>query len=135
MTVNPAAEIPRIVGNNGKLIIVNLQTTPLDEVATLRINAMCDDVMKKVMEKLEIPITKFTLKRYIELKLYGDGVIHLRGIDAIGTPYSFLKNVKSNNGIVKFENNREPFQIYTKQDETGSNILDIDLIFYGHYNE
>lgn len=65
MTVNPAAEIPHIVGKNANLVIVNLQSTPLDGVAALRINAMCDDVMKRVMEKLEIPIQRFTLKRYI----------------------------------------------------------------------
>lgn len=52
LTVNPAAEIPHMVGKKGNLVIVNLQSTPLDKVASLRINAMCDDVMKKVMEKL-----------------------------------------------------------------------------------
>lgn len=30
LTVTPAADIPKTVGENGKLIIVNLQKTPLD---------------------------------------------------------------------------------------------------------
>jgi NAD-dependent SIR2 family protein deacetylase len=30
LTVNPAAHIPREVSKHGKLIIVNLQKTPLD---------------------------------------------------------------------------------------------------------
>lgn len=33
LTVNPAADIPKTVGKNGKLIIVNLQKTPLDALA------------------------------------------------------------------------------------------------------
>ena len=76
---------------------MNLQKTPLDSNATLKINAMCDDVMKRVMEKLELPIRKFTLKRHIELKKMGKGVVQLRGVDTIGTPYSFLKDVKLRN--------------------------------------
>lgn len=46
LTVTPAADIPKEVGKKNKLIIVNLQKTPLDKYAYLRINAMCDDVMK-----------------------------------------------------------------------------------------
>jgi NAD+-dependent protein deacetylase SIR2 len=38
------------------LVIVNLQKTPLDDLACLRINAMCDDVMNRVMEKLKLTI-------------------------------------------------------------------------------
>lgn len=45
LTVTPAADIPKEVGKKNKLIIVNLQKTPLDKYAYLRINAMCDDVM------------------------------------------------------------------------------------------
>ncbi|KAJ8318155.1 hypothetical protein KUTeg_003246 [Tegillarca granosa] len=38
------------------LYIVNLQWTPKDEVATLKINGRCDAVLKRVMEILEISI-------------------------------------------------------------------------------
>ncbi len=48
LTVTPAAHIPKEVGKKGKLIIVNLQKTPLDEHAFFRINAMCDEVMKRL---------------------------------------------------------------------------------------
>ena len=48
LTVTPAANIPEEVGKKGKLIIVNLQKTPLDDRAFFRINAMCDEVMKRL---------------------------------------------------------------------------------------
>lgn len=49
LTVTPAADIPKTVGENGKLIIVNLQKTPLDDFAYVRVNALCDDFMKLLM--------------------------------------------------------------------------------------
>ena len=38
--------------NGGNLVIINLQKTPLDHCATLRIHAKCDDVMVLLMQKL-----------------------------------------------------------------------------------
>lgn len=57
LRVTPAAEMPATTAKLGKnLVIVNLQKTPLDSVATLRINAMCDNVMEMVMKKLGLDI-------------------------------------------------------------------------------
>ena len=47
-----------------RLVIVNLQRTPLDPVARLRIFAKCDDVSKLLMGKLGLTIPEFRLKRY-----------------------------------------------------------------------
>ena len=52
LTVTPAADVPELVGKKNKLIIVNLQKTPLDKYAFIRVNAMCDDFMKKLSKKL-----------------------------------------------------------------------------------
>jgi NAD-dependent SIR2 family protein deacetylase len=52
LTVTPAANVPKEVSNNGRLIIINLQSTPLDKYAYMKINGMCDDVMKKLAAKL-----------------------------------------------------------------------------------
>ena len=41
--------------NQGKLAIINLQPTPMDDRATVRLNGFCDDVMVKLMEKLDMP--------------------------------------------------------------------------------
>jgi len=49
--------------NPGDLVIVNLQETPLDMIASLRIFAKCDDVSKLLAEKLSVEIPAFRLKR------------------------------------------------------------------------
>lgn len=57
LTVTPAADMPSEVGERGKrLVIINLQKTPLDSLAALRINGECDKVMKLVMEKLGLEV-------------------------------------------------------------------------------
>ncbi|KAG9267052.1 NAD-dependent protein deacetylase sirtuin-7 [Astyanax mexicanus] len=48
----PAAKRP-------KLYIVNLQWTPKDDLATLKINGKCDDVMRLLMEELCTEIPKY----------------------------------------------------------------------------
>lgn len=52
LTVTPAADIPKMVGKKHKLVIINLQKTPLDGYAYLKINGLCDDVMKRLTKKL-----------------------------------------------------------------------------------
>ncbi|XP_050421965.1 NAD-dependent protein deacetylase sirtuin-7 [Adelges cooleyi] len=42
-----------------KLYIVNLQWTPKDDQATLKINGKCDDIMEKVMSILNLDIPKY----------------------------------------------------------------------------
>ena len=56
LTVTPAADVPKIVGKHQKLIIVNLQKTPLDKYAFLRVNALCDKFMMKLAKKLELKV-------------------------------------------------------------------------------
>jgi len=65
LRVTPAADMPAIVGEKHKLVIVNLQKTPLDSVAFLNIHAFCDIVMEKLAAKLGINIPKFILRRRI----------------------------------------------------------------------
>lgn len=48
--------MPKIVGKHQKLIIVNLQKTPLDKYAFLRVNALCDKFMMKLAKKLELKV-------------------------------------------------------------------------------
>ncbi|RHZ89945.1 hypothetical protein Glove_9g176 [Diversispora epigaea] len=53
LTVTPANELPQITVRNGKpLVIVNLQKTPLDNMATLRIFAKTDDVLMRLSKEL-----------------------------------------------------------------------------------
>ena len=43
-----------------KLYIVNLQWTPKDDSAVLKINGRCDDVMKLVMEQLGLDVDPYS---------------------------------------------------------------------------
>jgi mono-ADP-ribosyltransferase sirtuin 6 len=57
LRVNPAAEMAKITSENGNnLVIVNLQKTPLDKFASLRIYAKIDDVFDILMKKLNLAI-------------------------------------------------------------------------------
>ena len=50
--VQTAADIPLGVGKRGKLIIVNLQKTPLDKYAFVRVHALCDKFMERLAKKM-----------------------------------------------------------------------------------
>ncbi|CAF1394071.1 unnamed protein product [Adineta ricciae] len=62
MRVSPACELPSMKSKsrNKKMVIVNLQKTPYDDQYALRIFARCDDVMKMVMEELNLVIPPYT---------------------------------------------------------------------------
>ena len=51
------------MGEKQRLVIVNLQSTPLDHLAAMRVFAKCDDFTKLLMGKLALDIPKFELKR------------------------------------------------------------------------
>jgi len=53
--------------NGGRLVIINLQATPLDSLATLIIHAKCDDVMEMLMQKLSYQIPKWQMKKWLEV--------------------------------------------------------------------
>ena len=59
--------------NGGRLVIVNLQETPLDAMATLVIHAKCDDVMQMLMQKLGYQIPTWQMKKRLEVSLIDDG--------------------------------------------------------------
>eukprot|EP01006_Ploeotia_vitrea_P055119 TRINITY_DN67960_c7_g7_i1.p1 TRINITY_DN67960_c7_g7~~TRINITY_DN67960_c7_g7_i1.p1 ORF type:complete len:301 (+),score=15.68 TRINITY_DN67960_c7_g7_i1:236-1138(+) len=60
LTVTPAADHPQAAKDNGaKLVIVNLQATPLDKKADLRLHTETDKVMQQVMANLGLEIPPF----------------------------------------------------------------------------
>ena len=69
-TVYPAAKIPGQIGarGTGDLIIINLQKTPLDELATIRIFNKIDNVIELLSQKLEIQIPPFILHRFLKVE-------------------------------------------------------------------
>ena len=53
LTVKPSANVPIIaLKNNSDVCIINIQQTPFDEVAQLKINGFCDSVFKQLMNEL-----------------------------------------------------------------------------------
>jgi len=59
----------------------------------MRVNGLCDDVMIKLMNKLEIPIPEFTLKRHVKIQKTTKDKVKVEGVDSDGTPYSLFKSV------------------------------------------
>lgn len=116
LRVSPANQIPiRMNWNGGKIVIVNLQKTPIDDFAELIIHARIQTVMAKVMEKLEMPIPGFRLDRWAEVSLVNEK-LSVSGVDKMGGPFTLFKNIKAN-----FDK--------SKQNQK------IDLKFQGHFNE
>lgn len=135
LTVRPACDMPRLVGsdNKRKLVICNLQTTPLDSLATLKIHAKTDEVCKLLMDELGYKIPPFTLTRYLSVKKTPEDRIILSGIDSDGTSVSFLAaiDVLNEKGETAQTLEDEPFEIVAKNNETSN----LRLHFMGHYNE
>ena len=70
------------------MVIVNLQPTPLDDMAALRINGQVDEVMKGVMELLNVEVPPFKLKRYFEFDLDATAV---RGLADDSSPFDIFR--------------------------------------------
>lgn len=98
LTVTPAADIPEQVGLNksAKLVIVNLQKTPMDKLCDLRFFNSCDTVMEKLLAKMNLKIPKFFLQRYIEVKTVtrkNKKFLTVQDVEDNGKPCTVLKMV------------------------------------------
>ena len=75
LRVTPAADIPKAVGQRGgKLVIGNLQSTPLARLAKLNVHALCDDLMRGLMSKLSILIPQWELHRRLRVSIAGRSI-------------------------------------------------------------
>ena len=67
MRVQPACNLPVSHRSNDKskqfLVLINLQKTPYDNVASMRVWAKCDDFMKLVMDELKLKVEPFKPKQ------------------------------------------------------------------------
>lgn len=65
LRVSPACEMPKVAKQRGaKLVVVNLQATPLDDKSDLRINGETDTVMRKLAAALGIEVGEFDLSDF-----------------------------------------------------------------------
>lgn len=147
LRVTPAADMPlETVRNGGKLVIINLQATPLDNVA-LKINGLVDDVIARVMKKLELEIPPFTLVRRVKVvktdvdpknptKKVKPSLV-IRGVDETGSPYTLFKKVEVVliHGKESFAKEKEPVTICPTKTDLKEGRAKIKLEFQGHYNE
>lgn len=139
LTIPPASGIPEVVGQRqgAKLAICNLQDTPLDQLSDLRIYSKTDDLMIRVMEKLNIPIPPFILHRRLVIKLETKEderhQLTVSGVDVDSTPVTFLRSVKLeyNRRVVR----TEPFIINFRGNLDSGTQLKLELEFMGHYGE
>jgi len=137
LTVSPANSMPKRTNKSGgSLVIVNLQKTPLDDKASLRIFAKCDDVMKLVMKKLGYQIPTFKIRRYLVIEMATksskSSIIRVAGIDSDGTPASYIKRLEYSLGGKLQKLKEEPFQIEVAPN---TSKLDLKIHFMGHYLE
>lgn len=135
LTVSPANDLPEeTVRCGGKLVIINLQRTPLDRLAHLRIFARTDDVMRMVMAKLAIPIPPFLLTRHLmvqESEAKGGRSVTISGISSDNLPATFINGLSVKGKAIE----GEPYKILLSQSQVKEGVLPLRLEFFGHYNE
>ncbi|KAJ4461701.1 putative Sir2 family protein [Paratrimastix pyriformis] len=101
LTVSPACDMPlEVARHGGKLVICNLQRTPLDREATLRIHGKCDSLMRVVMRELGMVPPVFELSRHIRVttKLHPTRTLAVTAVDADGTPATLFRRVDFTTG-------------------------------------
>jgi len=145
LTVTPAADMPKAVAQHGgKLVICNLQQTPLDSLATLRVFATTDEFMKKVMQKLGLEVPEWRLHRRLVLGNTYDSEskafqVYARGIDVDGTPVSFVRSLNITGSAIKTTLQKEPFdsQPFPSKANYPSELLPVHVTmnFMGNYLE
>jgi hypothetical protein len=128
--------------SGGKLVIVNLQKTPLTRLAALHIHAGTDVVMEMLMQRLELPIPNFRLERRI---IFGrdSGEVFAKAVDVHapdretgvlcavtwdGTVQEIPESQRTQ-AIWKFLAHRVP------EDRVNLGKLHPTLHFVGHYQE
>eukprot|EP01064_Diplonema_japonicum_P023458 TRINITY_DN3388_c0_g1_i1.p1 TRINITY_DN3388_c0_g1~~TRINITY_DN3388_c0_g1_i1.p1 ORF type:complete len:510 (+),score=115.67 TRINITY_DN3388_c0_g1_i1:43-1572(+) len=125
LTVSPACDMPlETKRRGGKLVIVNLQRTPLDSETDLRIHAPVNDVLTQVMKTLALEIPPFVLRRTVAVWQDADGTA-VCGLDEEEVPMTLVKSTtvggKTSTGVSV---------IYRAE---RSSVVDVE--FYGHYGE
>lgn len=84
LTVSPACDMPQETKRQGgRLVICNLQKTPLHRKADLNIRHRCDRVMQGLMKELGINIPQWHLRRRFRIEpCIPERRVCVRGIDA-----------------------------------------------------
>ncbi|XP_062516741.1 uncharacterized protein LOC134192074 isoform X2 [Corticium candelabrum] len=148
LRVTPAALVPKEVAKQGKLVICNLQQTPLDDCASLVIHAKCDDVMVGIAKKLQFEIPPFKVPRRLQFtskpsQEHGRYVVSINGLDeSSDIPYSFIQEIEvaifsKKNAVLKthLKVKSEPIELEFKAVQGAACNATIRVHFHGHYGE
>lgn len=121
-------------GKRGNFVIVNLQKTPLDYLASMVIHAKIDDFFKLLMKKLNMEIPTFKLDRWASIKIeethgktYKE-TVKVQGLDPLGGPFELFKGTNING------RNCSSTALTADQMKEDS-IISVTLKWQGHYNE
>lgn len=70
--MKPSSNIPALVAKKsppGKLCIINIQETPLDGLAGIRINYFCDEVMELLAGRMGLKVEKLVVRHTVRMVL------------------------------------------------------------------
>ena len=142
LRVYPAADIPGgMIKRGARVVIVNLQKTPLNKCCAMEIHARIDTLMEGIMKRFGLEIPQFQLKRCLAIEVTSESLT-IQGLDPVTkTPYSFMKSVKVNLPSLRSEHDltKEPFYIKfpsrVSPSEGNALTVDVTLTFQGHYGE
>lgn len=142
LRVYPAADIPGdMIKRGARVVIVNLQKTPMNKRCAMEVHSTIDTLVLGVMKRLGLEVPSFKLKRCFAVDAMAD-CLAIQGLDpSTKTPYSFLKGVNINlpdlNSDIQLE--KEPFLIKFPRRVAPSTenplSLGLTLTFQGHYGE
>jgi len=142
LRVYPAADIPDgMIRRGARVVIVNLQKTPLNKCCAMEIHARIDTLMESIMKRFGLEIPQFQLKRYLAIEVTSESLT-IQGLDPVTkTPYSFMKSVKVDLPSLRSEHDltKEPFYVkfpsHMSPSEGNALTVDVTLAFQGHYGE
>lgn len=141
LTVSPSNEMVAACKKKrgAKLIIINLQKTPYDDIADLRIFHKTDEVWKRVMAHLGYEVPQFKLTRRVALWHDGDKAIKVLGLAQDNTPATWIKAIMTVDGpkaLGKYEMAQNTLQNFVIPEHALVNEKHQLVCFsMGHYNE
>ena len=141
LRVYPAADIPgKMIERGSRVVIVNLQKTPLNKKCSMEVHSTIDDLVLGVMKRLGIKVPSFKLKRCFAVDATTNSLT-IQGLDlSTKSPYSFLKGISVNLPMLgsDFQFNKEPFFVKLPQVILSKEVplsVSLTLTFQGHYGE
>ncbi len=138
LRITPAADLPyETLKNGGKIVIVNLQKTPLNVDASLCIYAKIEDVIERLMVIMNIEVPLWTFYRKIAFKW--DRLSKEFTILTMHTftddYFSFLKKIEIKYLDKNFSLIKEPFSYKFNELIKNNDIIQLKFNFEANYGE